>query len=158
MDWDVMDFAIFGAMVVGVIGIYALLRRRANNAPYRFALGIALLTAFVLMWVNGAVGIIGSENNDANMLFFGVLGVGFVGALIARFRPQGMSVALVATAAAQAGVAAYAIFNELGASAAIWPRDVLILTGFFVALWLLSAWLFRIAARRQFRYGTEIRG
>ena len=158
MDWDALDFAIFGAMVLGVIGIYALLRRKANNAPYRFALGIALLTAFVLVWVNGAVGIIGSENNDANMLFFGVLAVAVVGALIARFRPLGMSTALIVTAVAQAGVAAYAIFNELGATAAIWPRDVLMLTGFFVALWLLSAWLFRIAARRRYSPGTEIRG
>ena len=158
MNWDIVDFAVFGAMLLSVGLAYALLRRRAKTGMYRIALGVALATAFGLVWVNGAVGIIGNESNDANLLFFGVLAVAIVGALIARFRPQGMALAFVATAIAQAGVAAYALFNELGSTAAIWPKDVLMLSGFFVALWLLSAWLFRIAGRRRFADSTEIRG
>ena len=155
VDWDIVDFAVLGAMLLGVALIYALAKRKANNATYKFALGIALLTAFLLMWVNGAVGLIGSENNDANMMYFGVLGVGFVGALIARLQPRGMSLALYATAVSQVAVAAIAIFTGAGSTASMWPQDVLFLTGFFVALWLLSAWLFRRAARRQHaaRYG-----
>jgi len=35
----------------------------------------------------------------------------------------------------------------LGSTAPIWPKDILLLNGFFVALWLLSALLFRKAAR-----------
>ena len=41
--------------------------------------------------------IIGSEDHPANRMYHGVLAVGFLGALIARFRPRGMALALVAT-------------------------------------------------------------
>ncbi len=58
----------------------------------------------------------------------------------------GMVRALCATALAQAAVAAIALIAGLGATAPIWPKDILMLTGFFVALWLLSARLFRNAA------------
>ncbi len=66
----------------------------------RSAVGVALATAVILMWVNGAVGVIGSENNDANLMYFGVLAVGIIGAVIARFQPRGMALALFATALA----------------------------------------------------------
>jgi len=74
---------------------------------YRFAVGVALTTAFILLWVNGAVGIIGDESNDANIMYFGVLAVGFIGAIIARFRPLGMARALYAMALAQVLAAGY---------------------------------------------------
>jgi hypothetical protein len=70
-----------------------------------------------------------------------VLAVGIVGAFAARFRPQGMARALVATALAQALVAVIALTAGLGSA--------LVLTGIFMALWLVSAWLFRRAAREQ---------
>jgi phosphotransferase system glucose/maltose/N-acetylglucosamine-specific IIC component len=98
VNWDIFDFAVFGAMLLGVGVVYALAKRRASNTTYRFAIGVALAAAFLLVWVNGAVGIIGNENNDANMMFFGVLLVGVVGAIIARLRPKGMARAMYATA------------------------------------------------------------
>jgi hypothetical protein len=81
VNWDIFDFAVFGAMLLGVGVVYALARRRANNTTYRFGIGVALAAAFLLVWINGAVGIIGDSNNDANMMFFGVLVVGVVGAM-----------------------------------------------------------------------------
>ena len=101
MDWDVVDFTVFGAMLLGVGVIYTLARRSVDNTAYRFAVGVALAAAFLLIWVNGAVGIIGDESNDANMMYFGVLAVGIIGAIIARFRPRGLVRALYATALAQ---------------------------------------------------------
>ncbi len=80
------------------------------------------------------------------MMYFGVLAVGIIGAIIARFQPPGMARALYATALAQTAVAVIALIAGLGSTAPIWPKDILLLTGFFVALWLLSAWLFRNAA------------
>lgn len=114
--------------------------------PYRSAVGVALATALILLWVNGAVGVIGSENNDANLMYFGVLAVGIVGAVIARFRPRGMSLTLLATAIAQAFVTLVAIIGRLGLPAS-GPLDLLLLNGFFIALWVVSACLFRQTAR-----------
>ena len=149
MAWDILDFTVFGAMLLSVGIIYTLAKRQADNRAYKFAVGVALAAAFLLIWVNGAVGIIGDESNDANLMYFGVLTVGIIGAIIARFQPHGMVRALYATALAQAAVAVIALIAGLGSAAPIWPKDILILTGFFVALWLLSAWLFRQAAREQ---------
>lgn len=151
MAWDVLDFVVFGAMIAAVAFIYAYARRRSENTAYRTAFGVALAAAFLLIWINAAVGIIGSEDNDANAMYFGVLAVGIVGAVAARLQPRGMAIALTATALAQAAVTAVAIVNESGASAPMWPNDVLTLNGFFVALWLLSAWLFRRAASTPYR-------
>ena len=149
VDWDVADFAIFGAMLVGAGGIFELEARTTGNNAYRAAVGVALAAAFILVWVNGAVGIIGNEDNPANLMYGGVLAVGIIGAVIARFQPDGKARALFATALAQALVAVIALTAGLGSRGPIWPRDILILTGFFAALWLTSAWLFRKAAREQ---------
>jgi hypothetical protein len=77
-----------------------------------------------------------------------VLAVGIIGAIIARFQPDGMARALVATALAQALVAVIALIAGMGYPASP-PLELLFLNGFFAALWLISAWLFRKAAREQ---------
>jgi hypothetical protein len=156
--WDVVDFTVFGAMLLGVGVIYTLAKRRAGSTAYRFAVSVALAAAFILIWVNAAVGIIGDESNHANMMYFGVLAVGIIGAIIARFQPHGMVRTLYATALAQALVAVIALIAGLGSTGPIWPWDILILTGFFAALWLISAWLFRNAAREQLSAGAETEG
>jgi hypothetical protein len=150
MAWDIVDYSVFSAMLLGVVFVYALLRRKVDNNAYRLALGVGLAAAFILVWVNGAVGIIGDENNDANMMLFAVLGVAIIGAFIARFRPTGMARAMYATALAQSVVATIALIAGLGSTAPGWPGDVLFMTVFFVTLWLLSGWLFSQAARRDF--------
>ena len=129
-----------------------------DNTAYRSAVGVAVTAAFFLVWVNGAVGIIGNESNDANMMYFGVLAVGFIGAIIARFQPNGMARAMFATALAQALVPVIAVLAGLGSTGSMWPWDILIATGFFAALWIISAWLFRKAARQQAPAGAELEG
>ena len=114
--------------------------------PYRSAVGVALAAALILLWVNGAVGVIGSENNDANLMYIGVLGIGVIGAVIARFQPRGMSFALFATALAHALVTLVATIGRLGFPAS-GPLELLLLNGFFIALWVVSACLFRQTAR-----------
>lgn len=156
MAWDVVDFAVFGAMILGVGVVYTLARRKSDYTVYRLAVGVALAASFILIWVNGAVGIIGDEGNDANMMYFGVLAVGIIGAIIVRFQPHGMVRVLYATALTQTAVAVIAMIAGLGSNAPSWPNDVLILTGFFVALWLLSARLFQHAARKQLSASAEL--
>ncbi len=119
----------------------------ARNA-YRAAAGVALAAALILVWLSLGVGIIGADGDPANMLYFGVLAVGIIGALIARLRPRGMARALFATALAQALVAVIVLIFGLDPP---WnpPLEILALNGFFVALFVGSAWLFRNAAREQ---------
>jgi len=136
--WTAFDFACM-AFLLGSVGLgFELVARKSNSAPYRVAAGVAILAAFLLVWINGAVGMIGSEDDPINLLFLGVLAIGGVGALLARFRPRGMAVAMLATAAAQA-------LAGLSGLASDW-RGGILATG-FSAFWLLSAALFREAER-----------
>jgi hypothetical protein len=82
-------------------------------------------------------------------MYGGMLAVGILGGLIVRFQPDGMARALAATALAQALVGVIALVAGLGSTGANWPRVIVVLTGFFAALWLVSAWLFRQTAREQ---------
>lgn len=154
VNWGVADFAVFGALLVGAGVTFELAAKKTGNTPYRAAVGVALAAAFILVWVNGAVGIIGSEDNDANLMYGGVLAVGIIGAIIARFQPAGMARALYATALAQALVAVIALLAGLGEP---WtgPGEILLLNGFFAALFVGSAWLFRKAARGRAEQGAE---
>jgi hypothetical protein len=149
VTWDETDFTVMGAMLFGACGTYELAARMTGNIAYRAAVGVAVVAAFILVWMNLAVGIIGSEDNPANLMYGGVLAVAILGALMVRFEPGGMARALAATAIAQALVGVIALIAGLGSTGANWPRVIVVLTGFFAALWLLSAWLFRKAAREQ---------
>ena len=118
-----------------------------TSTAYRAAAGVALAAAFLLMFFNVAVGVIGPEDDDANALGFAVLAVGIIGVMIARFQPDGMARALFATAVAHALVAVIALSAGFGDTMPDWQRKILVLSGFFIALWILSALLFRKAAR-----------
>lgn len=112
---------------------------------YRFAMSVALAAACILVWLSLGVGIIGKDGDPANLMYFGVLAVGIVGALAARFRAHGMALALFAMALAQALVAAIALIAGLGLP---WsgPAEIVLLNAFFVAMFGGSGWLFRRAA------------
>lgn len=137
VNWDGADFLVFGAMLSGALGTFELAARRSGDRAYRAAVVIALAAAFLIVWLNLAVGIIGTEGNPANLMFGGVLAVGLIGAVSARFQPPGMARALVATALAQALVAVAALVYG--------SVEGFLLSGFFAVVWLLSAWLFRKA-------------
>ncbi len=135
-----------GALLIGVGVAVELASRVTGEAAYRVAVGLALVSALLLGWVNGAVGIIGSEDNNANLMYGGVVVVGVIGAIIARFKPEGMARALFATALAQTLVAVIALVGRLG-SPYSGPLEIVSVNGFFVALFVASAVLFSKAAR-----------
>ena len=155
--WTGSDF-VFGAVVLfGSATVFELVARKGSTVAYRAAVGIACAAGLLLVWINAAVGIIG--DGPVNLMYLGVLAVGFVGALIARFQPSGMALALFATALAQMLVPVIALV--------IWKagwQDLLIdpnsphspfhpgiaqvfgLNAVFAMLWVVSALLFRHVA------------
>jgi hypothetical protein len=147
--WDLADFAVAGALLVGTGLMYVLATRKAGNIAYRAAVGVALAAALLLVWINLAVGIIGTEDNPANLMYIGVLAVGIIGALIARFQPRGMARALFATALAQALVTVIALIAGKHRAPISSVAEILGLNGIFVALFVGSALLCRHATREQ---------
>ena len=138
VDWTVGDF-IFAALLIGVVGIsYELTVRVTRNWAHRGAIAAALAATFLTIWANGAVGMIGDENNPYNLLFPGVILLALAGAVVARFRPAGMAVAMSVAATAQASLGIVGAFTDLSGG---------IFSTMFAGLWLLSAALFQKAAR-----------
>lgn len=138
VNWTVGDF-VFACLLIGGVGLaFELAVRVSGNWSYRAAAALGLAAGFFLIWANGAVGYIGSEDNPYNLVFFGVIGVAFVGALLSGFRPRGMALAMLAAGIAHAAAG-------LGGAAED-PVTIPITLG-FVGLWLASAALFRKAAR-----------
>ena len=70
---------------------------------------------FFLGLANGAVGIIGSENNPANLMYWAVFAVRIIGSLISRLRSRGMRITLFITAFVQLAIPVFAFF--------IWPAQ-----------------------------------
>jgi len=145
--WGPVDFVTAGGLLFGTGLAFVLAAGRGGTLVFRAAVGVALGTALFLVWSNLAVGIIGNEGDPVNLAFFGVLAVGFIGASIARLRPRGMARAMLATAIAQGLVAAAALAAGLHRAPESSVPEILAVNGFFVALWVASALLFRRAAR-----------
>lgn len=146
-NWSLFDFVFAGILMFGTTLAYELVSRRGGTLAYRAAVGIALAAAFLLVWINAAVGIIGDGDNGTSLLYFGVILVGIAGTTLARFRPRGMSRALLATAFAQAVVPAIALIAWPPAVTS-WAPSVLgvfALNTFFAMLFAISALLFRHA-------------
>ena len=120
---------------------------KTENTNYKAAVALALATAFILFWVIGAVGVLGADGDPADLMYIGVVAVGIIGAIIARFRPPGMARAMIATALAQAVVAVIALIIGKQDTPYMSVFEILWLNGFFVALFLGSARLFQKAVR-----------
>ena len=137
-------------------GAYEMLQwLKTRDRTYRAAFGVGLGGALLLGWLNGAVGIIGSEDNPANLMYGAVFAVGFTGSLAARFRPRGMARTLFAAAAAQLLVPVTALVISPTVS---WGDagllGVFVLNAVFATFFAGSALLFRrashsIAVRRD---------
>jgi hypothetical protein len=156
-NWPPYAFAFWGAVLFGAGLMYELIAGKGGTIACRAAVGIACATGFVLLFINAAAGIIG--DGPINLMYLGVLAVGFAGALIARFEARGMALALFATAVAQmlVPVVALAIWQAGWQDLLMDPNSphppfhpgiapVFGLNAVFAALWVASALLFRHAA------------
>lgn len=99
--------------------------------------------------MNGAVGFFGSEDNPANLIFFGVLAIAVLGSALAGFQSAGMARTMFATATAQVLVGVIVLAAGFGSPGYDGLYEAVMGTSVFAALWLISASLFRRAAGEQ---------
>lgn len=146
-NWSPFDFVFAGTLIFGTGLIYELVASRGSFGIYRAAVGLSLLTMFLLVWVNAAVGIIGDGENPTRPLYLGVVMVLFLGSVIARFRPHAMTKVLFITAFAHVLVPVIAFFAWRPLfNAPPGVARVFLLNAFFVLLWVGAGLLFRRAA------------
>jgi hypothetical protein len=139
-NWHWYSFVFLGAVVFSAAFTYQLVAGTVRNRAYRFAVGLAVATAFVLTWMNWIVTL---DANHLNVMYLGVVLIGLVGAAIARLRPAGMAFALGGMAIAQMLVPFIALV--------LWKTRPTAggLNSVFIVLFAISALLFQRAARTQ---------
>ena len=147
--WTLSDYVAMGVML-GITGLLVELSVRASgDAAYRAGALVAVVAGFLLVWVNLAVGFLGSEDNPANMLFGGVIVTALLGAIIARFRPAGMASAMFVATGVQLLVGVAALVGGLGSAGPQGLYEAVMGTTVFGALWLIAGWLFSKSARSE---------
>jgi hypothetical protein len=143
MNWDALDVMMAATLVMSAAGGFLVVSRFSTGPSYLAATALAGFGALALVWTSLAVGLIGEPDNPANLVFAGVLALGAVGALLARFRPMGLALTLAAMGAAQAAVTLLALSLGLGGE----DNGGTAYAALFAGLWLCAAWLYREAAR-----------
>jgi uncharacterized membrane protein len=145
MQWTLSDFVFMGVLIGSIGLMFEFVSTKGTNLSYKAATALALGAALLLIWGNLAVGIIGNEDNTANLFYFGALLVGLVGAFIANLRPRGMMRAMGATAVAilLVPVIAIIVFKPPFEEGMV---PVFMLSAFFAGLFALSALLYKRAA------------
>jgi hypothetical protein len=117
--------------------------RASGSRAYRAGVAVALVTSFLTVWTT----IVRDDGNG--MGFFLVIMAAVVGGFSAWFRPAGMARTMFGVAIMQAllGVAVATALST--ASLPDGSFKALLFSGFFTALWLISAAFFRNAAKED---------
>lgn len=144
--WTTFDYIVAGGLLGGAGLVLELVVRASGSLAYRAGAGLAVAAAILLVWVNGAVGFLGNEDNPANLMFAGVIGIAVLGSVIAGFKAKGMAWAMFAAAAAQVSVGVIAMTQGWTSPGNAGLYEVVMGTSVFGAIWLLSGGLFRKAA------------
>jgi hypothetical protein len=149
VQWTAFDFMLAAVLLYGTTGLIDLAIRKGGSMAYRFGAGLAVLVSFLVVWINGAVGMIGNEDDPANLMFVGVILIAAVGAATARFKARGMARAMWAAAIAQCAITAMVPIKNWGSEDSPGTIGLMFLIGIFAGLWVLSGALFAKAAHDQ---------
>jgi hypothetical protein len=138
--WHAGSF-VFVYVLFFVTGMaYALIARKMGAWSYKAGVGVALVAGFALGWSNMVQ--VADSGHPENLVYYSVLAVGVVGALLARLKPRGLATTMFAMATT---LALIAVMLPSGA-----PPDMALRMaighGIFVTLFIASALLFRHAS------------
>ena len=143
--WSTGDVVLVAAILLAACLVFDLATRLAPNASYLAGTAVALLAGAGLVVVNGAVGLVGAEDEPHNRLFVAVILVALTTAALTRGRPEGMARAMIAAAVVHVALSA-ALLGAVGVGpAGHMGIEAVGLSG-FAALWLAAAWLYRRSA------------
>ena len=124
-------------MLAVACGACELAAHASRNGAYRIGALVAVGAAFLTVWANLAVGMIGSEDNPYNLFFIAIPFVVFTTAALLRFEPRRMAWIMVAAAGAQLAFAFGGMDVDLRGAR---------FSSFFAFLWMIAAALFWSAA------------
>jgi len=149
VNWTISDFIFAFVMIFGTGFTYKLVTRTTSDVTYRIAVGFTVFSALLLVWVNLAVGIVGSEDNPFNVLYFGVLFVGIIGSLFVRFQAKGMIYVLGVASLVIVGITIAAFIQGFHQAPQGSVYQLLGVNAFFIMLFLICAVTFYHASKNR---------
>ena len=124
---------------------YALIARKMGAWSYKAGVGVALVAGFALGWSNMVQ--VADSGHPENLVYYSVLAVGIVGALLARLQARGLAWTLFAMAAT---LALIAVILPSGAPPDM-ARRMAIGHGVHVVLFIASGLMFRHASLAELK-------
>lgn len=154
VNWGLFDFIFAWVLIFGSGFTYKFITSKISNTKYKAALGIAVFTSLFIVWSNLAVGIIGSEDNPVNLIYFVMLFAVIIGGVAVKFQPKGLSILMLAAAAAH-GLIPFAAVLLIGTeNIERFTREMnalIVIHLFIIMLWTISGLLFRYSAQDQIK-------
>lgn len=146
VKWGVTDFILMGALIFGTGVLFMLALRSSEHLAYRAAMILMIGAIFLMIWVNLAVGLIGSGPNVGNLMYAGVIAVIIIGIYLSKFKAAGMERAMFVTAFALIVLAAVALIMNIPDSSVM---EIIGVNVFFASPFIVSGLLFRYVAQQQ---------
>jgi hypothetical protein len=138
--WTFGGFFFAGVMIGGVALLYELAELASESRTYRAGVAVALVTTFLTVWTT----IVRDDGNGAG--FFMLIMAAVVGGFSAWFRPAGMARSMLGVAIMQVALGVLVATEPSIASMPDGSFEVLLSSGLFAVLWLVSAAFFWAAA------------
>ncbi len=138
--WGAGSFVFVYVLFFGVGMAYALIARKMGAWSYKAGIGLALVAGFALGWSNMVQ--VADSGHPENLVYYSVLAVGVVGALLARLQARGLARTLFVMAATLALIAA---ILPSGAPPDM-ARRMAVGHGVYVVLFIASGLMFRHAS------------
>jgi peptidoglycan/LPS O-acetylase OafA/YrhL len=138
--WPVGAFVRVYVLFFATGMVFALVARRMGAWSYKAGVGVALFAGFALGWSTMVQ--TADSGHPERLWYLSVLGVGFIGACLARLKARGLALTLFAMAAT---LALIALFLPSGAPPDL-ERNMAIGHGVYTALFTASGLLFRHAS------------
>lgn len=139
--WTPASFVLAGTVIGGLLLLYEYADRLNGSRAYRAGVAIVLLASFLTVWTT----IVRDDGNGIG--FFLLIMAAAVSALAARFEAAGMARAMLGIAIMQAllgiAIATAPVTTRVEGE----PMRAMLFNCFFAVLWLISAALFRTAAK-----------
>lgn len=149
VNWSVSDFLIAGCVlfITGTAIVFTL--RLKSNIIYRLAFLTTIVSAFLMIWVNLAVGLIGSGANLGNLMYIGVLVILIVGIYLSRYKSEKLEVALFSTALSLVVLGIVALLMNMQEYPGSSVMEIILVNLFFAGLFAIAGLLFRSVALRN---------
>src|ERR1043165_5179663 len=93
-NWNAGGFVVLYVLLFVIGMAYAVIARKMGVWSYKAGVGVALAAGFALAWSNMVH--VADSGNPANLAYYSVLVVGFVGPSLARLEPRGLARTLFA--------------------------------------------------------------